>query len=364
MKTMVCEICGSNEIVKQVEFFVCQSCGTKYTAETAKALLVEGTVKIDKTDNEQNLRDIAQQALDAKDYESAARYYEELLKMNARDWEAIFYRLYARVMKAEYDELNKTIILLNNSLEGLKKAILPHQEQLERVKIVTQISFSICELCLHLKSIAHDIYNNGLEDRALLLSGVNSEYLSAHRDEDYGVRLEEISKILLIWGEIQAELLDEHLNDEQKSKLYTTIWDLGISLYVNAFYVKDQLNITCIDKETLTSLKYYASLLKKYNSKYKNPFISQAEYNHKIAESIKEHLYVDDPIVYNSATGRELNYSQWKRQQVANTNPSAQSYSSSVSSTPQPQEENKTGKIIWGIIGGIIFGLIYFVCCS
>ncbi|WP_405381537.1 TFIIB-type zinc finger domain-containing protein [Phascolarctobacterium sp.] len=48
MKAIVCELCGSNDIIKQDGLFVCQHCGTKYTTEEAKKLL--GVVKIDKTE--------------------------------------------------------------------------------------------------------------------------------------------------------------------------------------------------------------------------------------------------------------------------------------------------------------------------
>ncbi len=41
IKAIKCELCGSNELVKQEDYFVCQFCGTKYTPEAAKKLLVE-----------------------------------------------------------------------------------------------------------------------------------------------------------------------------------------------------------------------------------------------------------------------------------------------------------------------------------
>ena len=47
MKKMVCEMCGSNNIIKQDGLYVCQYCGTKYSLEEAKKLFVEGTVQID-----------------------------------------------------------------------------------------------------------------------------------------------------------------------------------------------------------------------------------------------------------------------------------------------------------------------------
>ena len=38
MKALKCELCGSTEIIKDGDFFVCQSCGMKYTLETAKKM--------------------------------------------------------------------------------------------------------------------------------------------------------------------------------------------------------------------------------------------------------------------------------------------------------------------------------------
>lgn len=46
MKKICCELCGSNDFVKDGGMFVCQSCGTKYTLEEAKKLMIEGTVEV------------------------------------------------------------------------------------------------------------------------------------------------------------------------------------------------------------------------------------------------------------------------------------------------------------------------------
>ena len=43
MKALVCEICNSRNFVKQDGMYVCQQCGTKYTVEEAKKLMVDVT---------------------------------------------------------------------------------------------------------------------------------------------------------------------------------------------------------------------------------------------------------------------------------------------------------------------------------
>ena len=44
MKSIVCEMCGSNDIVKKDGLYVCQFCGTKYSVEDAKKMMIDGTV--------------------------------------------------------------------------------------------------------------------------------------------------------------------------------------------------------------------------------------------------------------------------------------------------------------------------------
>lgn len=46
MKQLTCELCGGTDLVKQDGVFVCQNCGTKYTVEEAKKMMIEGTVDV------------------------------------------------------------------------------------------------------------------------------------------------------------------------------------------------------------------------------------------------------------------------------------------------------------------------------
>ena len=46
MKSMVCEMCGSNDIVKKDGLYVCQFCGTKYSVEDAKKMMIDGTTTL------------------------------------------------------------------------------------------------------------------------------------------------------------------------------------------------------------------------------------------------------------------------------------------------------------------------------
>lgn len=47
MKQIVCEMCGSTELKKEDGEYICQACGTKYSVEEAKKLMVEIEGKVD-----------------------------------------------------------------------------------------------------------------------------------------------------------------------------------------------------------------------------------------------------------------------------------------------------------------------------
>lgn len=51
MKQLTCEMCGSTDLIKQDGFFVCQTCGCKYSVEEAKKMMNEKTDDVKKTVN-------------------------------------------------------------------------------------------------------------------------------------------------------------------------------------------------------------------------------------------------------------------------------------------------------------------------
>ena len=85
MKKLVCEMCGSTDLVKQDGMFVCQYCGAKYTVEEAKKMMIEGTVnitgstvKVDNTEQIDNLYTLARRAKQTHDFVGAEKYYSKM----------------------------------------------------------------------------------------------------------------------------------------------------------------------------------------------------------------------------------------------------------------------------------------------
>lgn len=105
MKAIVCEMCGSNNVVKEGDFYVCQNCGTKYTPESARKLMVEvegkvdvsgSSVKVDTTDNVKHALENARLAKQNEDWEGAEQYYNLVKRDEPDNIEAIFYSAYAK----------------------------------------------------------------------------------------------------------------------------------------------------------------------------------------------------------------------------------------------------------------------------
>ncbi len=88
MKALVCEMCHSNEVVKQDGYFVCQSCGTKYSVEEAKKMMVEGTVKIDQSGNIENYYAMAESAYESNNNKEAESYCNKVIEIDPLNYKA------------------------------------------------------------------------------------------------------------------------------------------------------------------------------------------------------------------------------------------------------------------------------------
>ena len=80
MKKIVCELCGSNDLKKLDGEYECQYCGTKYSVEEAKKLIVEGKVKIDKSDDIANYIEMANNALNSNNTKEAYEFANKALE--------------------------------------------------------------------------------------------------------------------------------------------------------------------------------------------------------------------------------------------------------------------------------------------
>lgn len=142
MKQIVCEMCGSKDLIKKDGVYTCEYCGAKYTAEEAKKLMIEGTVdvsgstvKVDTSDELSNLYQLARRARANDDDATASKYYDMILLKAPNSWEAIFYSLYYKATQAKIDEVQTAIGPINNygaNIFGAIKIEITDKEEQKR----------------------------------------------------------------------------------------------------------------------------------------------------------------------------------------------------------------------------------------
>lgn len=95
MKRLTCEMCGSTNLVKKDGLFECQDCGTKYSVEEARKMMVEGTVdvtgstvKVDNTGMISSYLQMAENALASNNGEEAETYANKIIEIDPQSYMA------------------------------------------------------------------------------------------------------------------------------------------------------------------------------------------------------------------------------------------------------------------------------------
>lgn len=154
MKQLICEMCGGTGLIKQGGVFVCQNCGTKYSIEEAKKMMIEGTVdvqgtvKVDASDKVKNLYIMARRAKDDDNAELASKYYEMITFENPCDWESLFYFNYFKAKQTNLRDMENSVICLSNSLSSVFNLIDKSDRTIdEKWSIAEEIIIRISTLC-------------------------------------------------------------------------------------------------------------------------------------------------------------------------------------------------------------------------
>lgn len=112
MKKITCEICGSNDVIKKDGFFECQTCGTKYSLEEVKKIVLEGnvdisgsTVKVDNSGNIENYLNIAKNAYIANNLSECEVYSNKILEIDSKHYEAWWLKGKLAICKSKIEEV-------------------------------------------------------------------------------------------------------------------------------------------------------------------------------------------------------------------------------------------------------------------
>ena len=156
MKKLVCELCGSDDIVKQEGCFVCQQCGTKYSLEEAKRMMMEGgdaapgiTVKVDNSSFVERYLQNARRAKAKEDWEETEKYYNMVEQNEPTNIEAVFYSAYGKARTAliseDYYKKEAVFRVLQNTISVISDDFVVEKAEEEK-PLLEQIKTDIAGL--------------------------------------------------------------------------------------------------------------------------------------------------------------------------------------------------------------------------
>lgn len=261
MKALTCEMCGSTNLIKQDGVFVCQSCGTKYSLEEAKKMMVEGTVdvkgtvKVDSSDELKNLYEIARRAKDSDNSENATKYYDMILVKDPSSWEANFYVVYYKAMSCTIGQISSAGNSVMNCLPSVIDLVESNVEEDEKEKVFKEIQ-ARCSIIAHMFSGAalSTYLDTDVEYR--------SDYIG-----DLGDRVLAASGVDFALG----DTLEEKFNGKY-SQISVDAWKDSIEVFqVYTNQLPSAINLSGMQK----SINGFGDKIKKYDPSYVTPTLSK-----------------------------------------------------------------------------------------
>lgn len=230
MKAMRCELCGSTEIIKDGDFFVCQSCGMKYTLENARNMMVEvegvvevkGTVKQDRSEELLRLIELARGGIDSSNFKDAESYAMRALEIDLNNGKAW-------AIKAEAIDWQMT--LADN------RAAESAQARLEMYKQLRNTSSSVADIIETAQVIdKHEKHMLKIIEAEANLFAEPLRHNPGDRESDHVATLmkhvefratefNSVQTLAKLWRIQASTVLDEqeNLSDEQKGSLNSAI---------------------------------------------------------------------------------------------------------------------------------------------
>lgn len=254
MNALKCEMCGGVNLIKEDGYFVCQSCGVKYTVEEAKKLRVE----IDRTGELDNLLQLARRARQTKNINDGYKYYAQITSIDPYNWEGFFYSVYFQAVLTYKQDLYGAASPLVNSIIPTLEMIKSSVSDLQELTKIMQ------ELNTDLYTFSFDCKNAFLERLRYIYKvtvGANSDFTS------YGRELKKLVPLMVVITDIMYVLGDGMLSlfgDTFKAGVLA-IWKINVKSH-DEILVKYNSGFADQSKEKMLS---YCAKIKQLDPTYK-----------------------------------------------------------------------------------------------
>ena len=262
MKKLVCEICGSQNLKKVSNEYVCQECGATYSLEDAKNLLVEVEEKGNGSSNTNseldNLYELARRARKEDNCTNALKYYSTILEKNPYDWEAAFYQVYFQGRLCKLGEIGvyadrlassvlTTVSLIKDNVEGSDN----------QFACIKEMANSAMELSNHFYYNALNFYN-----------GISYSIRGNYTQELINNVIASSSICLNLGVSVESNFMDKLAEDSIERKALGNICkDLFITFVVQRNGILKKLSLD--SKKTQTDqILMVEEKIKKYNPNY------------------------------------------------------------------------------------------------
>ena len=168
MKKIVCELCEGTDFVKDGGMFVCQGCGTKYTAEEAKSMMreVEGATPVSGgapamsapmgNSNQQqieNLLVLAANAFESGNNKETEGYCNKVIELDVTCYKAWLLKGQAIGWQSTYGRPR-----VEEGANAMRKAVDFAPEE-EKDSVARQAITAICRICTAIHSLAKENFS-------------------------------------------------------------------------------------------------------------------------------------------------------------------------------------------------------------
>ena len=128
MKALVCELCGGNRLIKENGYYACENCGTKYSLEEARKMMIEGTVQVagtvqvDESNKIENYALMSQNAYKVRNYKEAEEYANRIIETDAHSTKGWILKGKAAIWQSttELERVDEAIECWRNAINGCK----------------------------------------------------------------------------------------------------------------------------------------------------------------------------------------------------------------------------------------------------